>query len=76
MFSRNIHTAVTNIFGTVGKLAFAIKKGAINIAYQLNKMKVTEATQGFRSNILGEMVAGRKVFNTDAKKIATTRIIS
>lgn len=70
------YTAVTNIFGTVGKLAFAIKKGAINIAYQLNKMKVTEATQGFRSNILGEMVAGRKVFNTDAKKIATTRIIS
>lgn len=69
-------TAVTNIFGTVGKLAFAIKKGAINIAYQLNKMKVTEATQGFRSNILGEMVAGRKVFATDAKKIATTRIVS
>lgn len=66
-------TPATDVFGTVAKIGFAICKGAIHTAYQLNKMKVTDAPLGFRSNLLGEMVAGRKVFTQNAKRIATTR---
>lgn len=67
-------TAGTNVFGAVSKIMFAMEKGAVHTAYQFNKMKVTEAELGFRSNLLGEMVYGGNVFSINGRRIATSRV--
>lgn len=68
-------TAGTNIFGVEAELMFATGMNAINYVSQLDQTKITNATKGFRSNILQERVFGGAVLGDNAKGIATSEIL-
>jgi len=45
-------------------------KGSVNAVIQITDLKVTEATDGFYSNVLSTIVWGMKIFGENAKAIA------
>jgi len=52
-------------------LMVAIDKDSVHFAEQMTGMKVTDAPNGFRKNILAEIVFGWKVFTENSKRICT-----
>ena len=69
-------TAGTNIFGVDAVLSFAVDNQAINTVFQEDVFKITDAELGFRKNILQEKVYGGKVFDENAKGLATVEIVA
>lgn len=51
------------------KTTYAMVENAVNFVEQFNKMKITEATNAFRFNMLLETYYGGKVFTENAKMI-------
>lgn len=68
-------TAGTNIFGSDAILMTAVDKEAINAVFQMDKFKVKDLNDAFSANILQEKIYGGKVFDENAKGIATIEII-
>ena len=50
-----------------------LDKDSVHFAEQLTGMKVTDAPNGFRKNILSEIVFGGKVFAENSKRISTLK---
>lgn len=53
------------------KVMLAMDKYSVHFAAQWIGFKIAEEAKGFRSNILGEIAYGGKVFTENAKRIAT-----
>ena len=51
-------------------------KGSVNAVIQITDLKVTEATDGFYSNVLSTIVWGMKIFGENAKAIAINYVAS
>lgn len=58
---------VTN---NIGKYMLALDKDSVHFAAQFTGFDIRQATSGFRSNIIGEVVYGGKVFPENAKRIS------
>lgn len=67
-------TAETNIFGTAGLVIFGMDRYAINFVCQMTKFDVRKPSNAFKENVIAELVYGGKVFDTNAKRIATSEV--
>lgn len=67
-------TAGTNIFGADAVLMTAVDNEAINAVFQMDKFKVKDLDDAFSANILQEKIFGGKVFDENAKGLATIEI--
>lgn len=64
-------TATYPVAGTLARVIFAMDRDSVHFVEQMNKFDIRVQPQGFRDNILAEIVRGQEVFAENAKRITT-----